>query len=91
VHHSDRVLETVEPGDLGHDGTRTVDAKFITDFLDLRVVKILIFLRERIDAGIKQILRDGQLPGKRLGRKDGCVVLLNQRAQKFPDMSIRTR
>src|SRR5258708_15533110 len=48
------------------------------------IFDILVFLRQGMDAGIKQVLRNGQPPSKRLRGKNRSVVLFDEGPQEIP-------
>src|SRR5579863_861640 len=91
MHDSHWIFQAVEAGHLSHDRTRAVDPELLANLLHLRIRQLLVLLRERIDAGVKKILRNRKLLRKRLRREDRSVILLDERPQKLPDFRVGVR
>src|SRR5262249_60499363 len=83
--HSHRVLQAIETRDLRDDRAVRIDVEACDHLVDKLGIEILVLLGERVDRGIKEILRDRQLPRERWRRKNAAVISIDPRLEEVPD------
>jgi len=90
LHDTQRILQSVETGDLRHQGFVRRDLQPVQDRADFRVGEITVLVAQRVDGRRDQVLRDGQGLGERGGREDAGVIFFHVGFQESPHAGLRT-
>ena len=80
---ADRIFEPIEPGYLRDDRAIGINIKSRQRLLDDLRVKITIFLRERVNRGVEQILWNRQPARKGRRGKNRAIESVHECARKF--------